>query len=1163
MSDYGTFLAGAAPSTIGAVLCFGTVTFTAAALASRTFLLGDNRAILAAVSFSPHHKDRIAPVENSFVSIFSLFFHLNIFGLVLLATYIIQHHPPFPHDMRAEFDPDYLVFLGILSCILALSTLRPNFGRKKRGGRQGGTGQLPGTDESSTFHDGNSTIASGLPSIATRRSFRSGASSRSGRSSRSGGSGGASRGSSQNSYGSSQGSVEEIDLQDGKSSMQLDTLEEESQSLVSHDRSSQLSNGSGLDDVSLLDEDGSKSTNKSGDRSKLSGRSASASTKTDLMNLHQTLEVRGLLSSFFIFYQLTGAELSVNEVNIFHNASRIGASFFVFLTGFGHATYFYARNSCRPGRVMQVLFRMNLTAFFLCATMNKPYILYYVCPLHSVAFLITFCVMRINQSVNYDRYGLRMKLAALALIIFAVWDLNLGIFDLVFSPFFSRNPSLPGVVNGPLWEWYYQSHMHHWIWFVGIVYAINYPVTSLLLNKMEIMSNSGMALAKGTIGLSFVAAISMWIQGPFSNSTYYFAKMNPYYAFIPVLAFVYFRNSTSFLRKHHLKALKIIGKFSLEIFLFHHYFFLADHGDSTLVLIPGYPKCNIIVSIFLLFLVARTTHNLTTILSGMLFPVDDDNKCIRSLAIIIIGTLGFYCTAFALDAMGLAGTTNICIGILLLGIVTYKIVLDMTWTEYKNVGRQLATDLPAEETIIAKASPPIIGIMVILVLGISCHILSLAGASGGKLPLEHSCEAYANEGTWAPVTACNEYQRGLDTRQLDVGAYYRDCDDTAVMHWGWRETAPNLKCQFRSRPSSEIQKKLSHRKIIFIGDLMVRELYNALCRLLGDQTAGMYDASVADHSDISNRIGNIHLEYKWAPLAFDQVSKMKEIRTKGNAGIKSPDLLIVGGGTLDRLHVWATDEDQASHNVAVQKLAKELEFASAPAIWCTPTTVNTPALSNEEKRNQMNEMTISEVRKMYKELEVESSANFVLDGPSYSRGRVSESYDGILYPRMVYDAGIQIAANSFDWLLPPADNEDDLFEPPLTGLLGTLPLGLMMVCLCIIGLFCLDGYFGFSYLPSLFVRRSDRRKRMYQDQNGASAVMPNDIFEEAFIPYHQLLKLPVHNLRAGSRSSRRNKKQDSDRGMEMTQQDSDILSLLDNDSLLGNQSISRRSNATR
>lgn len=344
---------------------------------------------------------------------------------------------------------------------------------------------------------------------------------------------------------------------------------------------------------------------------------------------------------------------------------------------------------------------------------------------------------------------------------------------------------------------------------------------------------------------------------------------------------------------------------------------------------------------------------------------------------------------------------------------------------------------------------------------------------------------------------------------------------------------------------------------------MVRELYNALRRLLGDEAAGRYDATVADHSDISHRIGNIHLEYKWAPLAFDQVSKMKEIRTKGNTGMKGPDLIVIGGGTLDRLHVWATDEDQASHNVAVQKLSKELDFASAPTMWCTPTTVNTPALRNEEKRNQMNEMTISEVRKMYRELEVESSAKFVLDGPSYSRGRVSESFDGILYPRAVYDAGIQIAANSFDWLLPPADSEDDLFEPPLTGLLGTLSLGLMMLCLSMIGLFCLDGYYGFSYLPSLFVRRSDNRRRMYQEPRGASAVMPNDLFKEAFVPYHQRLKLPVHNLRAGSRSSRRNKKQDPERGMEMTHQDSDILSLLDNDSLLGNQSISRRSNISR
>jgi hypothetical protein len=1149
------------------VLWFGTVTFAATALAARTFFLGDIRAIVAAIKCSPHRKEQLSPVENSFVSIFVLLYHMMLLGFVLLATYIIQHHPPFPHAERTPFDPDYLLFLLALLGLCALTTIQANESkdrdRQRRNltssGHGGGDGSV--SESSSAFyHDGSSTISSTLPSIATRRTVRStGQSTFSGRSGTSAGC------ASQKSAASSNGSVEEIDLKEGKGSTFLDTLEEESFLLRNRDASTAQSRDESedMEDVRLEDASAGRSADRRG-KAALKPSSAGSSS-IDLLNIHQSLEWRGWLSVGFILYRLTDGESYLNDVNLFYNASRVGASCFVFLTGFGHAMYFYSRNNFRPTRVMQVLFRINVVAFFLCATMGTSYILYYACPLHSFAFLITYGVMRANHTINYSKYGLRLKLAVMALVNFATLDFNLGIFALIFSPLFPRGPPSVGIQNGPLWEWYYQSHLHHWISFVGIVYAVNYPISSLLLNKMEALPENQITLAKGTIAASLAVALTFWATGPFVSSKFVYDSTHAYFVFLPVLSFIYFRNFTPYLRGHHLRMLKSIGKYSLEVFLFHHYFFLADDGDSILVLVPGYPKCNVIVASLLLFYVARTVYNLTTILCGMILPIDDENKCNRSMLSFSVCALGFYCIAFAYDSLNMVGTTVIMVTVLIMGVIVYQTIVDLTWTEYKNVGRQLSLDTAREESPIGKATPPVIGGMVILVLGMSWGVLSMAGAAGEKLPLSRSCENHVNNGTWAPVTPCTEFQRGVDSREYLLGGYYRDCEDAAIMYWGWKQTKPNLKCRFRSRSSEEMQKKLSHRKIVFIGDLMVRNLFHALCRLLGDTKAGMYDATVADHADVSKGIGNVRLEYKWAPLAFDQVSKLKDIRTKGNAGQKQPDVVFVGGGAMDRLHVWATDEDQDSQRVAVQKLAKELEFASAPTIWCTPTTVNTPALGNDEKRNQMNEMAISEVRKMYKELEVDSSADFVLDGPSYSRGRASESYDGVLYPLVVYDAGVQIAVNAFDWLLPPSDSEDEFFEPPSPGSLGNPFLGMMIGSFSLIGLFFFDGYFGFSYLSSLFVRRNDTRSKYYDEGSILAAVMPGDLYDEAFVPYHQRLKLPNCNIKGSSRGGggRRRRSEAEQGGKAM--QDSDILSLLDNDSLLGSgrSVVSRRSHSTR
>jgi hypothetical protein len=81
--------------------------------------------------------------------------------------------------------------------------------------------------------------------------------------------------------------------------------------------------------------------------------------------------------------------------------------------------------------------------------------------------------------------------------------------------------------------------------------------------------------------------------------------------------------------------------------------------------------------------------------------------------------------------------------------------------------------------------------------------------------------------------------------------------------------------------------------------------------------------------------------------------------------------------------------------------------------------------------------------------------------------------------------------------------------------------------------------------------------------------MPNDIYDEAFVTYHQRLKLP--SVLSGSGSSglsfanqARQKKSDLDHiQLRHSLHDVDILSLLENDSLLGGggnlQSRPRRS----
>merc|ERR1712151_236803 len=159
-----------------------------------------------------------------------------------------------------------------------------------------------------------------------------------------------------------------------------------------------------------------------------------------------------------------------------------------------------------------------------------------------------------------------------------------------------------------------------------------------------------------------------------------------------------------------------------------------------------------------------------------------------------------------------------------------------------------------------------------------------------------------------------------------------------------------------------------------------------------------------------------------------------------------------------------------------------------------PTVINTNALNDDKKREYMKEEDMQEMRLLHASHGILSSSSFVLDGPSFTQQRVEESYDGVHYPPEVYDAGAQILANAFDWVLLPLP--DDIFRIttalPQPGSMSNPALGLMMLCFIFIALLFFDGLMGFSFLASIIAR----------------GVMPSEMYEEAFIPIHEKFGLP-------------------------------------------------------
>ncbi len=123
MSSSNDFSAAAtAPlSTIATAMLFGTITFATAALATRTWLTADTRAIVTAM----HNPKSQALDTSSFISVYSLLHHFTVFGLILFFAYVCEYHPPFPHSEKV-YDRDEFFFLTALVIVVSMYTVHRN-----------------------------------------------------------------------------------------------------------------------------------------------------------------------------------------------------------------------------------------------------------------------------------------------------------------------------------------------------------------------------------------------------------------------------------------------------------------------------------------------------------------------------------------------------------------------------------------------------------------------------------------------------------------------------------------------------------------------------------------------------------------------------------------------------------------------------------------------------------------------------------------------------------------------------------------------------------------------------------------------------------------------------------------------------------------------------
>ena len=972
--------------------------------------------------------ERHIPYEQLFVSFYILLRSFTSIGLVTFVAYLFEQSQSSP---RLAFGEDLFVFLLLLLVMISIHTIERNHTDREFAQLEGKLGTIDKYRLQGDFY--KKGVITNQEEMSEDASFPH----------------------SNNSVGSD----ELKSLLEDKNQKE-ETEHEGVQDEMSRESASKSNKV--LEEI-LLSDDGSGTSDKSSSEIDIDLKNVPllSQSESDILNSAQTLEMKGMMTSFLLICKLTFNGLhdvvddgsDSKEVDLYYNISQVFSTSFLFLTGYSHTIQLFHSNDFSLSHALRKIYRFNLGAVFLSLSLGKSYMFYNACGIHTCFFLLTYCTIGWKQRMNAStRYGLRIKVAILVIFIFAVWDCEIGFWTL--SSLVFGSPSFQ--LHGQLWEFYYFSFLHHWAGVIGILFAMNRSVTSLFIRRLEAFRGTATLIPKILLGLVLLGMMTAWICGPLNVTKYTYNATNPYFGFLPTLVFVCIRNATSQLREHTICFLKKVGVLSLEIYLLHNHILLGNDGKTRVVLLPGYPGCNAILTIMMLVYMAKSLKRATDAAIGVLVTKGGDHYCSRNLLLLAGAVTIAYIASSTLFYLQLATPENITTLSIVCGMLGYQAILDSSYLTHhsSNIVRN-------RDSIFARIFPPILGTAVLVI------ILSIwqTAPTNFSAPLPSICKLSLNRGEWVKTDGCLSFS--------SIGAQLRDLKSVSngnVCHnfeWGWTAQNSGPRCRFQHRNLDDIQEKFLNRHVSFIGDSTVKNLFFAVSRGLGDTEAGRFDSNLPPYLELTKQFGpSTTLTFKWAPLVGDMITKLKNSQD-------SSDLIVLGSGASDLLHIWATDENKHSHQLAVKRLSEmlnSLRAQSIPTVFVTPTSINAPALSMAEKRAQMNEERVEEIRNIYRESGVYDSAELIINGTSFTKALSYQSYDGLHYPSHVYDVGAQILFNALDWLWYEeiVIITDENLSPRL-GAMANPILGAMVLCLILIGLVFFDSIFGFFYLVSMCI----------------------------------------------------------------------------------------------
>lgn len=361
---------------------------------------------------------------------------------------------------------------------------------------------------------------------------------------------------------------------------------------------------------------------------------------TKVLNRDQTDELRGWIMLVVLIYYMTGAQ----RVLPIHMHIKLLISGYFFLAGYTHFTYIWQAGGSGSMfvRFFQVMFRTNFLSILLCFCMNRPYQFYYFVPLMSFWLCVVYFVLSLPPRItsgSVDAYPLHY----LYLVCKCIGCLGvitvLFMSEVFFERIFVTRPwkALFVTTDDDIHEWWYQWKLDRYTVTFGMIYAACFHIAQKY-NVFDDNNHGNLFSRRTSISVTLLALIGVGIYTSFSflcRNVQNCEEIHSYILFIPIIGYVVLRNISGILRTRYSSFFAWFGRISLELFVCQYHIWLAADRHGVLVLLPGFPTLNMIITSFIFVCASHEVHRLTHILMPYAVP-NDWRLVMRNLVIFLI-----------------------------------------------------------------------------------------------------------------------------------------------------------------------------------------------------------------------------------------------------------------------------------------------------------------------------------------------------------------------------------------------------------------------------------------------------------------------------------------------------------------------------------------------